>query len=1076
MTMNKKINHLLLLILFMACSGQMIAQQKGRIVTGKVTTINKQPVIGASISLQGTKRNSITDNDGGFSIQIDSSDQILLVDYIGMKSESIKIGNQKTLTITLEEISTKLDEVVVIGYGTVKKKDATGSVASLKSDEISRSGGNSIEQVLSGRISGVVINAADNAPGAGANIKIRGTASISASSAPLYVIDGFPIEGDYNSGSGRTITAESPLTSIDPSNIESIDILKDASATAIYGARGANGVVIVTTKGAKGSKMKVNFESKFGFLKNIDAYDVADADFYAQLQHDRYFPWDKRIVAPTSSTVGYNFWDLSNKALYNPNSVDTNWMKQVTRMGSTQTNNLTLSGGNEKGNYLASLSNFKMNGTLLGTNYQRTTANIKANGKPATWLDLDFNSFFSFTETNGTVTVNGDGGKQEGGIMTQIVKTSPFRVESDQSLDPTALNFGNPLDLLNGVKMLRKGLNSRINFSSTIKPLKGLNIKTLVGITKNRNNSYSYAPSTTSWGVNYSGRGVISNTEFSSLLLENTINYSKTLAKRHQFNFLAGQSYQYNYSFSNTMESQKFTIESLGYNNMGIGEVVLAPVTDASDNVLLSYFGRFNYSLNNKYLFTATYRADGSSKFAQNNKWGYFPSFSLAWKIAEEPFIKKLNVFDDFKIRAGWGLTGNPNIAPYQSLTNLTAVKYPNGNSTLTTGVYPMNIANPNLKWEASEQSNIGVDLVMFNSRLSLTVDAYIKKTNNLLLNGDIPGSTGFSKYLYNAGSIENKGLEFAINSKIIDNTFKWSLGINTAFNKNNVTSLGNLISNNWMLSPGSSAINTTIVQVGQPLGAWYGYQTDGLYQQSDFTWTGGASGKYVANSGTLAANDYRGTTLQPGMWKFRDVNGDGKVDINDKTILGISQPKFTGGLNSRFEYKNFDLSSFIEFSYGRKINNENTRQFTASQVIQQNTIKYDYWRPIQYGLNPDGTENRNIVLAPGNITAKYPASSISDQASTYALDMHDGYMEDGSFIRISNITFGYNFSKSLMEKIKFNSLRIYLSAQNLYTFTKYSGYDPSVSVNDLNGLRPGYDLNSYPLSKSYLFGLTANF
>ena len=1066
-------------------------QIQSKQINGTVKDESGETLPGVTVSVKGIASGSITDGNGRFSLKLPERATILVFSFIGMKTQEVEIAGKSIINVTLESSSVNLQEVVAVGYGTMKRSDLTGAVSSVGSKEIATSGATTLEQALSGRTAGVVVNAADNAPGAGMTIQIRGANSISASSAPLYVIDGFPVEGAYNSGGNGTLTASSPLSNIDPNDIESIDILKDASATAVYGARGANGVVIITTKSGKDGKVKVSFNANYGVqhMANKNIYEPGDTKFYAQAQHDRWFPYDKRVT-PTSTNTYYKWWDVVPYA--SPDTVNTNWMDAITRQGSTQNYNISMSGGNNKGNYMASIGYYNTQGIIKATDASRYTGSFKAEGSPNAWLKLSFNNSFALSENNGTVTVNAvDGSSAGAGILSQVIKAIPLvplnsvtltNLDSDGNL-----MIGSPLEVLNKVKMNRQTLESRTNFGISLTPMKGITIRSTLGLSKNKTDIKSYAPSTTSWGALYNGRATISTFEYASWLNENTINYYKW-NKNYQITALAGFSQQYNTKFNTSMESTNFANETLGYNNIGIGSSVAIPSSYSEDFLLLSYFGRLNFNFREKYLLTATIRADGSSKFAQNNKWGYFPSFSFAWRAGEERFIKNLGIFDNLKVRAGWGETGNPNIAPYQSLTNYGLTKYSSG-SAFITGTYPINIGNPNLKWETSIQSNVGIDFAVLKSRLTVTVDAYLKQTKDLLLTGDIPASTGFSTYLYNAGSIENEGIEIAINGVILDGPFKWTASLNNTINRNKVTSLGSLISDDKIIiyDNNKSNYNTAMLKIGQPIGLWYGYQTDGLWQQSDFTWNNMLN-KYVLNKDANGNTPAAVTGAQPGQWKFKDISGpsgvpDGKIDAYDKGIIGNSQPKFTGGLNNRIEYKNFDLTVFFEWSVGRDIYNANTRHFTGVQTGMQNTMKFDYWKPIQYPLDASGNEIRTITDANGNIVPNILPGGEGNINARYPLDgqplidMHDGYIEKNiSYLRIKNLMLGYNFDSKLVKRLSISSLRIYANILNLYTFTNYSGYDPNVNTQDLNGLRPGYDLNSYPLSQTFMIGLSANF
>jgi TonB-linked SusC/RagA family outer membrane protein len=1059
-------------------------------ITGAVKDDKGEVMIGVTVTVKGTTVGTITDLNGRFTLNIPENGKVLSFSYIGMEPQEIAISGKTVINAILVPSAIALQEVVAVGYGTAKKVDITGSVVSVNSKELTSSGASTLEQALSGRTAGVVINAADNAPGAGMTIQIRGANSISASSAPLYVIDGFPVEGAFSSGSNQSLTASSPLSNIDPNDIESIDILKDASATAVYGARGANGVVIITTKSGRDGKTKVSFNANYGVQNMIDKYVPGDTKFYAQAQHDRWFPYDKRISTPPTSSQYFKWWDVAPYA--SSDTINTNWMDAIQRQGNIKNYNISMSAGNNKGNYIASIGYFNTHGVIKATDASRYTGSFKAEGSPNDWLKLSFNNSFAFSENNGTVTVNAvDGSSAGAGILSQAIKAIPLLALNSETLtnldSDGNLMIGSPLEVLNKVKMNRQTLESRTNFGLTLTPMKGITVRSTLGLYKNKTDTKSYAPSTTSWGALYNGRSQISTYENSSWLNENTINYYKW-HKKYQITALAGFSQQYNTKFNTSMESTNFANETLGYNNIGVGSSVATPNSYSEDFLLLSYFGRLNLNFKERYLLTATFRADGSSKFAQNNKWGYFPSFSAAWRAGEEEFIKNLGVFDNLKVRAGWGETGNPNISPYQSLTNYGLTKYSSGN-TFITGSYPINIGNPNLKWETSVQTNIGIDFSMFKSRLTATIDAYLKQTKDLLLTGDIPASTGFSSYLYNAGSIENKGIEVTITGIILKGKFNWTATLNNSINRNKVTSLGSLISSDKIVIYDFNKTNssTAMLKIGQPIGLWYGYETDGLWQQSDFTWNNMLN-KYVLNKDASGVSPAAVAGAQPGQWKFKDksgVNGvpDGKIDAYDKGAIANSQPKFTGGLNNSFNYKNFELTFFMEWSVGRDIYNANIRHFTGVQTAQQNTMRFDYWKPIQYPLDASGNEIRTITdangnLVPnilpggeGNIDAKYPLDGQP------LIDMHDGYVEKNiSYLRIKNLMLAYNVDAKLVKSLRMSSLKVFANVLNLHTFTNYSGYDPNVNTQDLNGLRPGYDLNSYPLSQTFMVGLNANF
>ena len=746
-------------------------------------------------------------------------------------------------------------------------------------------------------------------------------------------------------------------------------------------------------------------------------------------------------------------------------------MDEVTHIGEVQSYNVSMTGGTEKSSFVASIGYYQNKGIVKETDFKRVTGNFKGNTQPFDWMSLDINSRFNSSDNNGTVTTNSEGSASYAGILQQAIRTTPLKESNEDFINTDSDDgvTGNPLSTLKNVDMLRRDFQNISNFSMTLTPWSGVTIKSMVGVRISNNDFYYFAPSTTSWGANFNGRAEIQNRKTTSWLNENTISYYKKLGD-HTMNTLVGFSNQSTSKFNTEMQATNFPIETLGYNNISVGQSFSAPQSYGEEFFLNSYFARLNYNYKRRYLLTASFRADGSSKFASNHKWGYFPSFAFAWRAENEGFIKNLNVFDQLKLRVGWGETGNPNIPPYQSLTNFGLTSYPSG-SNLSTGVFPINAGNPNLKWEKSVQSNIGLDISVLDYRLSLTVEAYLKTTTDLLLEGEIPPSLGFGTYLYNSGEVRNKGLEFTLNSVLVDNSaVQWTADFNISFNKNEVVDLGELTTSPWITVPGTKNYSTAILEEGNSIGLWYGYKTDGLWGQEDFTWNN-TSKKYELNSDENGNYPAMIAGQQPGSWRFQDISGpegtpDGVIDSWDKTVIGKSQPKFTGGFNTKVTYKNFDLSLFLEGSYGRDVYNANNRFFIEPANQGANSIEVDYWRPIQYELDVSGNETTTI-LDPGNPNGKYPGAGLGDPYQ----DMHDAYIEDASYLRIKNITIGYTF-----ENVKINSLRVYANILNVHTFTNYSGYDPNVNAQSLGGLRPGYDYSSYPMSRTFMLGLSASF
>lgn len=1046
-----------------------------REVNGQVTDELGNPLEGVTVVIKGTSKGTVTDVSGHFRLQANQGD-ILEFRIIGFMTENITVSEStSTLHVALLPEVLSLDEVTVsVGYWTQREADVTGAISSMSAEEITASGSGTLESALVGRMPGVIVSASDHAPGAGMDIRIRGISSLNASSAPLYVIDGFPVEGDFDKGRHLESTGQSPLTSIDPNDIESISVLKDASATAIYGARGANGVVIITTKSGKEGKTDISLNTQYGVQQMINPYESQNAYEYARYLHHRYFPFAKRMVAPDQDHDHYVWWDVEQYR----DAPSTDWMKEITQLGITQNHNVSATGGSRNSNFLASVGHYRHRGIVKETQFNRYTGNLKASSKPTNYLSLTLNSNFSYSENNGTVTINSLGSAAGAGILQQALRASPLKTVDDpsQTIDDDDGVRGNPLGTLRDVNMFTKNLQIRTNASVSLFPARGLEVKVMGGVRHGKRDFNFFAPSTTSWGYTANGVARIRNQNTTSWLNENTITYDRSFDD-HTLNLLGGVTVQSDHNEQGEMYATNFPIQSMGYHNIGVGESFSQPYSSGSKSLLLSYLWRANYAFKNRYLFTASFRADGSSKFAANNKWGYFPSLAVAWRLSDEPFVSDLGVFQQLKLRAGWGQTGNPNISPYQSLSNYGITKQPSG-TTLNTAVFPLNTPNPDLKWEKTVQSNIGLDMAILRNRLTVTLDAYLKRTKDLLIQGDIPPSTGYNVYLYNSGEIENKGIELALNGVIANKQLKWEADLNFTLNRNKVVDLGDLATQSWMQVPGVDNQSTAILQIGSPIGLWYGYQTDGLWSQSEFTWDGtryvlAPNGQDEEGNPTYPAA-ISGT--KPGAWKFKDLSGpegvpDGKIDAYDKTVIGISQPKYLGGLNNRFSFKNIDASVFLEWSYGKKIYNANHRYVIEQVSAYSNVLRKDYWLPIQYALDGNGVET-DVVLDEGNPNARYPGPGSSDSFQ----EMHDGYMEDGSFLRIRTVSLGYTFNRDVLGGLRMKQVRCYVNIANLWTFTRYSGFDPDVNAKDLNGLRPGFDLSSYPLARTFMIGLSATF
>eukprot|EP01029_Cantina_marsupialis_P007386 TRINITY_DN18183_c0_g1_i3.p1 TRINITY_DN18183_c0_g1~~TRINITY_DN18183_c0_g1_i3.p1 ORF type:complete len:1189 (-),score=156.39 TRINITY_DN18183_c0_g1_i3:17862-21428(-) len=1053
-------------------------------VTGVVTDINSTPLPGVNITVKNELKGVITNFDGEYTIQDVSENCSLLFSFIGMKTKEVSVKGKSKINIQLEEDAISLDEVVAVGYGTIRKSDVTGSVASVSAEAITQSSAPQVEEALQGRIAGVELVTSDNAPGAGMEIRIRGTGSLNASSAPLYVIDGFPIESSYDAGSNASSGGQSPLAGLSPSDIESIDILKDASATAIYGARGANGVVIITTKGGSDTgKLNIEYSGRYGVQEMIDKYEMMNSQEYAEFKHANTYHLG-RYYHPTEPSEGSEYWNYKENFADTPT---TDWLDLITQQGIITDHNLSISGGTKKTNFAASVGYYLNEGIVKKTDFERYTLNLKLNANPNKVVSLGINTRTAYTENNGTVTLNSGVGGSYAGIITSALSMRPVLSPFDENGDLMDVEFdeqglptpANPLINIHETMMLRQNFSNYSNAFIELKPLNSLKFRSQVGLTYIQDKFSRFVSSRSAWGRQKNGEGQINSTNKLKWLSESTISWNKTFNKKHRFNVLGGFSLQGEVVKQTAMAATDFPIETLGVADIGAGASFSAPFSYEYDSKLMSYLGRFNYSFDNKYLLTVSYRADGSSKFSKNNKWGYFPSAAIAWRISEEKFLENTDWLGSLKLRLGWGQTGNPNIAPYQSLSTYGIVQYPGSSGTPTVGVVPNNPANDNLKWETSEQTNAGIDIVLFDGRVNFAVDAYYKRTRDLLLKGDIASSSGYQRYLYNSGRVDNKGLEFALNTVNFDGKFKWFTDINVSINRNEVVDLGRMNTSGEMLVPGTNANDQAILIEGQPIGLWYGYVTDGIWKQEDFNWNGSAFERKpvgVDANGNPIYPATKNAMPRPGERRFKDISGpngvpDGVINDYDKTVIGRSYPKATGGINNRFEYKNFDFSVFMEWSIGKDVYNFNRLVLTEG-APHQNRLKGNYYMPPQYDING---EEGQLYVENGEAVTGNPDGTLPLFGDAYHT-MHDAYIEDGSYLKVKNMVLGYTFPKQLVKKLKLAHVRIYGSVTNPFIITNYSGYDPTVNAGMLGGLRPGMDRSSYPLSKTYTLGVNVKF
>ncbi|MBD0835682.1 SusC/RagA family TonB-linked outer membrane protein [Aestuariibaculum suncheonense] len=1044
-------NTLLFVFLLLMVMSSLSANAQVKTVTGTVVDEIGMPLPGVNLVEKGTKNGASTDFDGNFSIQV-TPESVLVLSFMGYKSVEITVGQQSKINVNMAPDLQQLDAAVVVGYGSVKRKDLTGSVASVKMDKLTEAPVANFDQALAGRVTGVQVGADTGEPGAGLEITIRGKNTVNGDNSPLYVLDGFIVE-DFNPGI------------LNPTDIQSIDILKDASATAIYGARGANGVVLITTKQSKIGKTKVSYETRLDVKNVANKLDVLSAYESIKLAEE---------INPNGAASRFYVDDEDNVvgSLEDYiNSPSANWQDEAFRTGFSKSHTLKIGSGSDLTKFDASLNMLNDEGTLLKSEYKKINGRLNLRHKINKKLDVTLNIIYANTELQGLDTKGNTAYSFMRNVITYPNVVNKFKDYGDNNplygintdeFDINNIFSWHPIVSLNN-EYRKKETNQFIsNLALRYKIIPSLTFETKgsyngdfrrTGIFNNSNTVYGRLINPIN-GIN----GTMDYQNYKTLSAINTLTFNKSFGK-HDVNVLVGHSLNVRNitrSFTRAIQIPQYA-ESQGINSLDEGTLSTTDDINGSEKSRIeSLMARANYSFNDKYLLTASIRRDGSSKFAPGHNIGYFPSLALAWKAEEESFIKNLGFVSQMKFKAGYGKTGNdriPGEARFDLFTSELASYYINGSEVL--GQRPTSSgANPNVEWEITEMYNAGVDLGFFNGRISTTIEVYEKNTKDLLINADTPPTLGISTIWKNSGTVRNRGLEIALNTINIDKeNFKWTTDFNISFNQNRVMSLpeGKPIFGNPRYYQRYNS-NQFIVQEGQPLGNMYGYISDGVYQPDDFE-------NYNPDDAThiLKADqpDYDGGSAirQPGDEKYKDLNGDGRITADDKTIIGNGLPEHFGGLGNTFSYKGFDLSVFFQWSYGNDILNANRLIFEEMAYYAQNQYATvtNRWTPTNQDTNMFRAGGRGFE------------------------DVSSRIVEDGSYIRLKTINLSYNFSKDLVKKLSLNEASIYLSAQNLITWTNYSGFDPDVSVNS-SPIMPGVDYSSYPVTRTVSLGLNLTF
>ncbi len=1009
-------------------------------ITGLVLDESSQPILGVSVVDKNVKSGTITDAFGGFQINV-TPQSVLEFRFIGYQTQEIAVDGKQVINVKLKEESKELDEVVVVGYGTMKKSDLSGSLSSVKLTNVNEGASSSIDQYMQGRVAGVNITMNNGAPGATSSILIRGGSSISGSNQPLYIIDGFPIDmpdGGGSEGSSRS-TNLNPLATINPNSIESVEILKDASATAIYGSRGSNGVVLIKTKeGKKGSKVQ--------YSVRMDMSQLA-----------------KKIPMLNTRT----FMDYQNEAqfnakgnyLYKPGQIDslaaiypnTDWQDLIYKNSFSQDHQISVSGADDKTNYAITGNYMSMKGIILNSTFDRYSMGGNINRTVNSFLKVGLN--VNYTNLNSQMAKQSfRGGEPGGSVVLGALFFRPFlnALTPDGSLETAVVN--NPLYVAEEVKDNFNNISVRTQTYAEFTLSKFLKFKSTVGISDNYLIRESFEGIGTFAGSQAKGYAQRNDNRYYSINSEQLLTYYRDFDKNNRLNAVVGFTYQNSKVQTMSVGSKGYDNESLGYYNFQMGSAQDKTITQTYSSMLASYLTRINYTLYNNYIFTFSGRADGSSKLAQ--KWNFFPSGAFAWRVNEEPFMKGLkNEISNLKFRCSYGLTGNQSVAAMQTLSGLSNNYYPVG-GILTTGIKSGNVGNPNLKWETTAQYNGGVDLGIFNNRIRLTADLFYKKTSDLLINLNLAPSTGFPNYWTNAGEIENKGFEVELAADIIaQKGFSWTVAGNISAYANKVLSLGNDITavygQNWN-NTGAYALNQPInvAKVGYPIGAFIGYKTDGVYQNQ------AQIDNYVFTNpdGTTTKID---PTAKPGFYKIVDVNHDGKIDSNDRTILGDAIPDFIFGLTSNLTYKNFDFNFTWQGSIGNQLVNLNRYVTDGLTVDTYANISQAAWDNRWHG---EGTSNDYQLPYTGSVM--------------FRQQLLDKLVEDASYIRLKNVTVSYRIP---IKKNRISMLKVFVSGANLLTFTKYSGYDPEANAST-KGLETGTDFGVFPQPRTYSFGANIEF
>jgi TonB-linked SusC/RagA family outer membrane protein len=1014
-------------------------------LSGIVVDENNQPLPGAGIVVSGTNTGVASDENGKFTISVKKGTH-LTINCLGFRQQELNFVGQNNITIKMVPDNQMLDELVVVGYGTMKRSDLTGSVSSIASKDLNNFKTASISGALGGQLAGVQITQTDGAPGSGFVFNIRGVGTLNGDSSPLFIVDGFQVDD---------------ISWLSNSDIESIEVLKDASSSAIYGARAANGVVMISTKSGKVSKPVVTYNGSTTYRKIAKTLEVMSPYDFVKLQGEINSQYSSSYFNSGVDANGNPYKYTSLNDYIGMEGVD--WQSETFRPTWSQNHEFSLTGGTDQTKYSANFSRYLEQGIFLNSGFNKTTGKFRINQKLTKNITLDASINYSHTSKKGAGTTADNGRFNMLALILRARPTGGLNMTNEElltaAIDPELLETGESLAQVNPIMQAQSVTNTKIadmwsaNGSLTWEIRKGLTFKTAgtYATTNARTDVFyqdgskeAYRNGQKPYGQSQMGKDVRWDNY-------NNLTWKQRLGK-HNYDVMVGQEVSFKSSEYVMGQAMDFPFDNLGNSNLGIGATPSKVESSYYDSALLSFFARANYNYDERYLLTATIRADGSTVFSAKNKWGYFPSFSAAWRVSQEKFMKDLDWISNLKLRAGWGTVGNDRISNYLSLDLYTPSKYGLGTQTITV-LTPKQLKNSNLKWEGSATYNVGLDLGLFDNRISFTGEAFLKNTKDLLLAQSLAQVTGFSSQMQNIGKIQNKGIELTVLTTNIDKRhFLWQSSFNISFIKNSLKSLASGV--NAMYTRSGFDSNFTaydyVAMVGQSLGLIYGYEFDGIYQSSDFNVT--PSGNMVLKEG-VTNNPLYGTVV-PGVVKYKDQDGNGIITTADRTVIGHALPKFYGGFTNTFTFYGVDLSIMLQYNYGNDIYNATRLFSTQSRMGRYNMLAEvaDRWSP---------TNASNTV-------PKYNGYTVND--------VYSRFVEDGSFLRLKNVTLGYSLPKKVAKQIHVSKLRIYGTAENLFCLNNYSGYDPEVSTAGSNPMTPGLDWGAYPRSRAFTMGLDIQF